>query len=84
MLAIRLYIFSVFDNICTANIVGMWKKKKGFTTHAGVLFPSEPVSQYRCMNLRKTDDNDRSHIEILQTPYILTCSQCVFLDKCLT
>ena len=22
---------------------------------------SEPVSQYRCMNLPKTDDNDRIH-----------------------
>ena len=50
----------------------MWKKRKGFTPHAGVLFPSEPVSQYRCMNLPKTDDNDRAHIEIMETPYILT------------
>ena len=25
-----------------------------------VLHPSEPVSQYRCMNLPKTDDNNRT------------------------
>ena len=47
----------------------MWKKRKGFTPHAGVLFPSEPVSQYRCMNLPKTDDNDRTHKKI-QIPYL--------------
>ena len=41
----------VFDNICTANVLGMWKKRRGLTPHAGVLFPSEPVSQYSCMNL---------------------------------
>ena len=50
----------------------MWKKRKGFTPHAGVLFPNDPVSQYRCMNLPKTDDNNRAHIEIMQAPYILT------------
>ena len=49
----------------------------------GVLFTSEPVSQYRCMNLPKTDDNDRADIEIMKTPYILTYGQCFFLDKCL-
>ena len=49
----------------------------------GVLFPSEPVSQYRCMNLSKTDDNDRAQIEIIQTPYILTYGQYFFQDKCL-
>ena len=27
------------------------------------------LSQYRCMNLSKTDDNDRAHIEIMQTPW---------------
>ena len=83
MLVTRLQIFPIFDNICTANVLGMWKKRKGFTPHAGVLFPSEPVSQYRCMNLPKTDDNDRAHIEIMQTSYILTHGQCFFLDKCL-
>ena len=30
-------------------------------THAGVLLPGEPVSQYICMNLPKTDNNDRTH-----------------------
>ena len=58
----------------------MWKKRKDFTPHAGVLFPSDPVSQYRCMNLPKTNDNDTAHIE---TPYILTHGQYFFLDKCL-
>ena len=48
----------------------MWKKRKGFIPHPGVLFTSEPVSQYRCMNLPKTDDDDRAHIEITQTPYL--------------
>ena len=61
----------------------MWKKRKGFTPYAGELFPSEPVSQYRCMNHPKTDDNDRAHTEIMQTPYILTYGQCFSLDKCL-
>ena len=28
---------------------------------AEVYFPSEPVSQYICMKLPKTDDNDRTH-----------------------
>ena len=26
-----------------------------------MLLPSEPVSQYRCMNLPITDDSDRAH-----------------------
>ena len=63
--------------------IGNMEEEKGFFyLHAGVLFPSEPVSQYRCMNLPKTDDNDRAHIEIMQTPYILTYGQCFLLDKC--
>ena len=61
----------------------MWKKRKGFTPHAGVFFPSEPVSQYRCKNLPKSDDNDRALIEIMQIPYILTYGKCFFLDKSL-
>ena len=83
MLAIRLYIFPIFDNICTANILEMWKKRKGFTPQAGVLFLSESISQFRCMNLPKTDDSDKAHIEIMQTPYILTYDQWIFLNKCL-
>ena len=55
----------VFNNIFTASIVGTWEKRRGFThptlPHTGVILPSEPVSQYRCMNLPKTDDNDRAH-----------------------
>ena len=49
----------VFDNIFTENILGMTEKKRGFTPHAGVLLRSEPVSQYKNMNLSKTD-NDRT------------------------
>ena len=56
---------------------------KGFTPPCRGALPSEPVSQYRCMNLAKSDDNDRTHIEIMQTPYILTYGQYFFLDKCL-
>ena len=29
--------------------------------HAGVHFPNEPVSQYICMKLPITDDNDSTH-----------------------
>ena len=61
---------SVYDNICTANVLGMLEKRRGFTSHAGMLFASEPVSQCRCLNLPKTDDNDRTHIEIIQAPYL--------------
>ena len=39
----------------------MWEKRRGFTLDAGVILPSEPVSQCICMNLPKTDDNDRTH-----------------------
>ena len=54
-------IFTVFDNIYTENIMGMWEKRRGFTPHTGVLLPSKLVSKYRCMNLPKTNDNDRTH-----------------------
>ena len=50
----------VFDNIFTTSILGMWEKN-GFIPHAGVLLPNEPISNYRCMDLHKTDDNDRTH-----------------------
>ena len=33
-------------------------RRGGFTSHAGVLLPSEVLSQYRC--LPKTTDNDRA------------------------
>ena len=36
-------------------------EERGFTLHAGVLLPSESVSQYGCMNLPKTNDNDETH-----------------------
>ena len=35
--------------------------RRGFTYHVGVLLLSEPVSQYICMKLPKTDDNDITH-----------------------
>ena len=37
----------------------MWEKR-GFTPHAEVLLPSEPVSQCICTKLSKTDDNERT------------------------
>ena len=70
---------SVYNNIYTANILGMLEKRRGFTPHAGMLFASELVSQWKCLNLPKTDDNDRKHIEIIQTPYLY--GQYFFLDK---
>ena len=33
------------DNIFAVNILRMWEKR-GFTSHAGVLHPNEPVSQW--------------------------------------
>ena len=41
--------------------MGTWEKRRGFTIHAGVHFPSKPVSQCICIKLLKTDDNDRTH-----------------------
>ena len=38
----------------------MREERRGFNVHAGVHFPSEPVSQYICLKLPKTDDNDRT------------------------
>ena len=55
-----MWIFPVSNKIFTANILGM-RKKRGFTLHAGVHFPNEPVSQYICMKLPITDDNDSTH-----------------------
>ena len=37
------------------------RKKKHLTPHAWVHFPSEPVSQYICIKLPITEDNDRTH-----------------------
>ena len=37
------------------------QKKRGFTPHAWVHFPIVQVSQYICMKLPITDDNDRTH-----------------------
>ena len=51
----------ILNNIFTENILGMWEKKRGFTSHGGVLLPSEPVPQNICIKLPKADDNDREH-----------------------
>ena len=37
------------------------RRRGGLYPHAGVSLPNDPASQYRCMNLPKTDDNDRTH-----------------------
>ena len=41
----------------------------GFTPRAGLLLPNELVSQYRCMNHPKTDDDDRTHKNDANTLY---------------
>ena len=56
--------------------IGNVKEEGGFYPHAGVLFSVEPDDN-------ETDDNNRAHIEIMQTPYIFTYGQCFFLYKCL-
>ena len=56
----------------------MWEKRRGLTPHAEVLFPSGPVSQYICMKLAKTDDNDRAH---KNDANILTYGQCFYPYK---
>ena len=39
--------------------------------HAGVFLLSDPVSQHRCMNLPKIDDNDKPHKnDAMQIPYL--------------
>ena len=55
-----LWIFPIFNNIFTANILDMWEKRRDFTSHPGVFLPSEPESQYICTKLLNTDDNDRT------------------------
>ena len=51
----------------------MWEKRRGLPPppppNTELLLPSEPVSQYRCMNPPKTDDNDGTHKKI-QIPYL--------------
>ena len=37
--------FPGLGNIFAVNILRMWEKR-GFTSHAGVLHPNEPVSQW--------------------------------------
>ena len=39
----------------------MQEKRGALLPMQGCSCPIEPVSQYRCMNLPKTDDNDRTH-----------------------
>ena len=52
---------TVYKMLFTANILGMWEKRRGFTPHAGVLLPGEPVPQYIYIKLPKPDDNGRTH-----------------------
>ena len=40
----------------------MWEKRgRRYFPCGGTPLPNEPVSQYRRVNLPKTDDNDRTH-----------------------
>ena len=45
------------------------QEKRNEISPLGVLFPSELVSQYRCMKLSKTDDNDRTR-KMMQILYL--------------
>ena len=68
---LRLRIFLVFNNTFTANILRIWEKMSGYNPHtyAGVLLPSELVSQYSRKNLPKTDDMIMiEHIKMTQIP----------------
>ena len=49
----------------------MWEKRgRRYFPCRGTPLPNEPVSQYRRVNLPKTDDNDRTHKKMMQTPYL--------------
>ena len=43
----------------------MWEKRweggGGIFLFGSAPLPNKPASQYRCVNLPKTDDNDRTH-----------------------
>ena len=81
---LMLGIFPAFYNKFTENILGMWGKLGAPSpVQAGVLLPSELVSQYNCKNLPKTDDNDRTHTNDSNTLSCLIYGQCFFQDKCL-
>ena len=68
-----------FDNKFTANIYiyiyiyiyigNAGEKGRLFFPCGGAPLPNDPVSQYRCLNLPKTDDNDRT-LEMMQMPYL--------------
>ena len=48
-----------------------------------MLLPSDPVSQYICIKLPKTDDNDRTNKNDAKCKYpILTYGQYFFPDRC--
>ena len=54
-------IYWEYIYIYTANIyIGNVRKELYFPCR-GAPFPDEPVSQYRFVNLAKTDANDRTH-----------------------
>ena len=63
--AIMLGIFPTFNNTFSANIyIGNAGEKGGLYfpwRGRGAPFSNEPVSQYKCLHLPKTDDNDRTH-----------------------
>ena len=68
IIAKKLGIPPVFDNIFAANMLGIWKRVD-FKSHAGVFLPSELLSQYMC--LPKTDDIDRTHKnKMMQISYL--------------
>ena len=56
--AIRLDFSPVFNNVFTANILGMWEKRKIFTFTL-VFLPSDPVSQH-ILIFEPYHDNDRT------------------------
>ena len=55
--------FPALDNIFTANtyIGNVGEEGETLLPMRGTPLPNEPVSQYRRVNLPKTDDNDRTH-----------------------
>ena len=70
-LGLRIYLFD------SKYIVNVGEEEGLYHWHRGDLPYWARVLQYRCMNLPKTDNNHRTHTEMMQTP-ILTYGQCFF------
>ena len=71
MLAIRLWNLPLSSIIYVQQIYWECRRRRfGLCPKCRGALPSEPVSQYRCMTLPKTDDNNRIHIVMMQTPYL--------------